>query len=179
MTEVDAIVNCCGFTNLAWIEDQPLASLRQTVEVNLIGAMQLTAEFVRQTITNRYLKHVIHIGSMAYNHVLNASAPYCASKAGLAHFVNCAAYELTPKGYRVHCVHPSNTEGTPMTAATIQGIMRYRNISSEEAVMYWAASNQMDRWLQPEDIANAVRWLLSDQADFWSGQQVELKGGNR
>jgi NAD(P)-dependent dehydrogenase (short-subunit alcohol dehydrogenase family) len=176
---VDTVVCCAGYTNLDWIEDQTTYDIAQTVNVNLVGPMILTNKFVNLTMHDDWLKYLVFIGSMAHRSVLNASAPYCASKAGLAHFIRCAGWELTPKGYRVFGVHPSNTEGTPMTEKTIDGIMNYRGITREEAEDYWGAINLMPRWLLPSDIGEVVNWLVSGHADFMSGSQIELPGGQR
>jgi hypothetical protein len=88
-------------------------------------------------------------------------------------------WELTPKGYDVFCVHPSNTEGTPMTRKTIEEIMKYRGIPRDEATAYWGSLNLKDHWLQITEIGEIVRFLLSGHACHMSGTQVELSGGQR
>jgi NAD(P)-dependent dehydrogenase (short-subunit alcohol dehydrogenase family) len=175
----DTLVLCNGSTHLDWIEDQKPETIFKVVDDCLTGSILATSEFVRRTMNLPYLKYIVYIGSMAHRSVLNASAPYCAAKAGLDHFTRCMGWELTPKGYRVFCVHPSNTEGTPMTEATIQGLMRYRNLDREGAEAYWAHVNQMPRWLQPHDVAATVGWLVSGQADFLSGTSISMSGGGR
>jgi NAD(P)-dependent dehydrogenase (short-subunit alcohol dehydrogenase family) len=178
-SDYDIIVLAQGFTHLDWFEDATLYDIDETFDVNVVGALKAAQGFVRDTIGKPYKKYIVFIGSMAYRNVLNASSFYCASKAALAMASRCLAWELAPKGYNVFCVHPSNTEGTPMTEKTIQGIMRYRGLNREQAEAYWGACLPKAQWLQPEDIANTVAWLVSGQADYMSGSNVELAGGQR
>lgn len=179
LEDMDALVLCNGYTHLDWIEDQPGLAISRAVYHNLTASILATQAFVRSTKQQPWLKCIVYVGSMAYKSVLNASGPYCAAKAGLAQFARCMAWELAPKGYRVFIVHPSNTEGTPMTEKTIAGIQRYRGISYEEAEQYWGAVKAMPEWLQPRDIASVVKWLLDGEADWLAGAQLDLGGGQR
>ena len=116
---------------------------------------------------------------MAYNHPLNGSAVYCASKAGLAMLMKCLAWELAPKGYDVYTIHPSNVEDTPMSDDTIDGLRRYRNMTLPEAEAYWGDSPIRDEILTKWEIADLVRTLLSPNTGYLSGAQLELSGGQR
>lgn len=176
----DTLVLANGFSRLNWLEDASIGEIYRSVEDNLIGSMLATRAFVRATINAPWVKHVVIVGSMAHRSILNGSSYYCATKAGLAHFTRCAAWELTPKAYRVFSVHPSNTEGTPMTEETIAGIERYRGISRDAAEAYWGAINLMPRWLQAGDIAELVAWLVTNEAaQYLVGSDIELKAGQR
>jgi NAD(P)-dependent dehydrogenase (short-subunit alcohol dehydrogenase family) len=175
----DTLVLANGYTYMDWIEDYPPEEIFKVVNHSLIGSMVATHQFVRETIEDPYHKHIVYIGSMAAKGVLNASAPYCAAKAGLMHFCKCMGWELTPKGYSVFVVNPSNTEGTPMTERTIKLIMNYREMDREQAEAYWSSINLKNRWLQPEDIAETVCWLVSGKAGYMSGSAIDLSGGQR
>lgn len=177
--QADVLISCCGETRMDWVERLNSGEIRRVVRNNLIAPMMLVNQFVQATLMNPWHKHIVLVGSMAYRAVLNASSVYCASKAGLAHFARCAAWELAPKGYSVYCVHPSNTEGTPMTEETIRGLMQYRGLTRPQAEAYWGASLPMASWLHPEDIAETVRFLVSGKANYQSGAQIELAGGQR
>lgn len=179
-TKPDTLVLAQAVNELNWIEDQ--VSIAMQVNTILTGSITATQMFVNYTLHRPFLKTIIFIGSMAYKNVLNGSAPYCAAKAGLAHFARCAGWELTPKGYRVFCVHPSNVEGTPMTEATIQGLMDYRELSRDDAETYWGSVNLMPKWLQAIDVAAVVRYLAISKGtglDFLTGTNIELSGGQR
>jgi NAD(P)-dependent dehydrogenase (short-subunit alcohol dehydrogenase family) len=176
---LSTIVLCNGYTHLDWIEDQPDKEIIESVFVNLSVSMLAAKHFVQNTISNPWPKYIVFIGSMAYRSVLNGSAPYCAAKAGLAHFARCIAYELAPKNYNVFCVHPSNTEGTPMTEKTIQELQRYRDLTREQAEQYWGHGLPRLNWLQSYDIGEIVSFLVSGKADYMSGGNIDLTGGQR
>lgn len=177
--DVDTAIFVNGYTHLDWIENYHPHELRRVIESTLLGSMIGSQQFVSHTLEQPYRKHIVFIGSMAYKTVLNASSAYCAAKAGLSHFARCIAWELAPKNYDVFTVNPSNVEGMPMTAAVIEGIQRYRNVDYETAANYWGAVLPKHRWLQAEDIANTVAWLVSGEATYLSGSQVDLAGGQR
>ena len=178
--QCEILIICHGVTHLDWLEDAPLEKTQEIVDVNLTATIKLVQSFVKATVDGPYRKVIVMIGSMAYRSVLNGSAAYCASKAGLAHFARCAAWELAPKGYDVYIVHPSNTEGTPMTEETIQGLMRYRNLSRFHAEAYWGASLPRECWLQPGDIAEVVLSCVNGiGGGYLSGTQIDLGGGQR
>lgn len=168
-----------GVTWLDWFEDIPTHKLREIIDVNLTGTALVTQKFVQDTLTTNERKRIILVGSMAHRVVLNASAVYCASKAGLAMLGRCLAWELAPKGYDVFMIHPSNTEGTPMSAETIKGLERYRGISWDAAKAYWSDSPIREHILQTDDIAQLVMYLLGPHAAYLSGAQLELAGGQR
>ncbi len=179
LDEYDTVVFVNGESHLDWIENQPNGKIESAIYNSLTASVLGTGDFVRETIDHPHKKHIVYIGSMAYRNVLNGSAPYCAAKARLAMFTRCMAWELAPKNYDVFAVHPSNTEGMPMSEKTIEGLMRYRDMTREQAEAYWGASLPKERWLQGDDIGEVVRFLISGNATYMSGSNVELTGGQR
>ena len=168
-----------GVTHLDWIEDQPNEKIDEVISSILTGNIKSVSKLVEKTIDEKYIKTIIFIGSMAHNHVLNASAPYCAAKAGLQMFAKCISYELAPKGYRVYCVNPSNVQDAPMSDATISGLMRFRSITKKEASEYWAAECNMGTFLTMDEICSTVEYLMTYPARYLSGTEINLNGGGR
>jgi NAD(P)-dependent dehydrogenase (short-subunit alcohol dehydrogenase family) len=168
-----------GYTHLDWIEDQSHGEIYKVVNNCLTVTMAAVADLVKATINNKELKTIIFIGSMAHNHVLNGSAPYCAAKAGLNMFAKCIAYELAPKGYVVYCINPSNVTDAPMTEKTIEGLMRYRGMSLGDAIKYWSSECPMGEFLTKQEIAEVVATLLNPDMRYMSGCSIDLAGGGR
>lgn len=177
--DFSALIMCHGQLHLDWIEDAPEEKIKEVLEVNLFGSIRLVQQFVQQTIASGTRKKIISIGSMAHRNVLGGSAAYCASKAGLAHFMKCAAFELTPKGFEVFCIHPTNVEGTPMAEETIAGLMRYRSMERKMAEDYWSTGLLRERWLNAKDIADLVEFIIHGNSNYLSGSNIELAGGHR
>ncbi len=178
-TPPDVLVSCVGYTDLSWIELQEPPVVEEVIESSLTAPLQLARAFAQMTIREQHLKDLVLIGSMARRKVLTASAAYCAAKAGLAQYVENAGWELSPKGFRVVGIHPSNTAGTPMTEDTVEGIMAYRGLSREAAEEYWGAVRCFPRWLSPHDIYKACNAFTSGQLDYASGSNIDLPGGAR
>jgi NAD(P)-dependent dehydrogenase (short-subunit alcohol dehydrogenase family) len=173
------LVMCHGYTYMDWLENVSDEEVKKIIDVNLYGSIRLIKQFVNDTIDAPYRKKIISIGSMAYNKVLNGSAAYCASKAGLNHFIKCAAWELAPKGYDVYIIHPSNVVDTPMTEDTINGLMRYRKLDRNQAIDYWSSNSIRSSLLTKSEIAQHVEYLLFEDAAYLSGCAIELGGGQR
>jgi NADP-dependent 3-hydroxy acid dehydrogenase YdfG len=175
----DILVLANGYTCLEWIENLNDIEIERMINDTFLASVRSVNQFVQATINSSNKKYIIFIGSMAYKNVLNGSSVYCASKSAIAHFSKCIAWELAPKGYNVITLHPSNTEDTPMTEETIKGLMRFRNLSREEAENYWGTTLPKHNWLQPEEIAHICNFFVSGKSDYMSGTQIDLAGGQR
>jgi NAD(P)-dependent dehydrogenase (short-subunit alcohol dehydrogenase family) len=173
------LIMCHGYTYMDWLEEIPDNQVEEIINVNLYGSIRVIKQFVSQTIHDPYRKKIISIGSMAYNHILNGSAAYCASKAGLNHYIRCAAWELAPKAFDVYCVNPSNVLDTPMTKDTINHLMNYRQLTLEQAFDYWGANNPREFILTKDEIVDTVQHLLFIDKGYLSGNPIDLAGGQR
>lgn len=173
------LVLCHGNTHLDWIEDQSMSAVDCVLNTSLVSHIKIVSKFVNNTIGTDERKSIVIIGSMAASAVLNASAPYCAAKAGLQHFVKCIAWELAPKGYDVYLINPSNVADSPMSEATMLGLQRYRGMTKEQAHAYWSAGNPRSEFLTKSEIAELTFDLVSGKFPYLSGTPLNLSGGQR
>jgi NAD(P)-dependent dehydrogenase (short-subunit alcohol dehydrogenase family) len=93
---------------------------------------------------------------------------YIASKHGVVGLTRTAALEYAAKNIRVNCVCPGAIR-TPMT----ERVLDKEGISEED----WIAPEPIGRMGKPEEIAEAVVWLLSDAASFVTGHPMAIDGG--
>jgi len=93
---------------------------------------------------------------------------YIASKHGVVGLTRTAALEYAMRNIRVNCVCPGAIR-TPMT----ERVLDKEGISEEE----WIAPEPIGRMGKPEEIAEAVVWLLSDAASFVTGHPMAIDGG--
>jgi 3-oxoacyl-[acyl-carrier protein] reductase len=101
-------------------------------------------------------------------------ANYAAAKAGVQGLTATLATELGPYGIRVNAVAPGYV-ATPMTDATAARL----GVTVEQAHEAAAAAVPLRRVAQPEDIANVIAFLASDDAAYVTGQTLYVNGGLR
>jgi NAD(P)-dependent dehydrogenase (short-subunit alcohol dehydrogenase family) len=158
------VVNCAGVSTLAAVVEHDAAEFRRVVDVCLTGSFLV-------------LKHagarVADGGSLVSIASLNARQPgtgmaaYCSAKAGLVMLTQVAALELAPRRVRVNAVSPGLVV-TPLTAPAmdIPGV--------REAYL---ENTPLARSGEPAEVAAAVRFLLSDDAAWITGENLDINGG--
>ena len=110
----------------------------EILTVNMLGAMQLTAEYAKDCQKNNKTGAIFHIGSIGSRKVMTNCSAYSASKAGLAHYIHCAGYELKSIGMKVIGIDPPNLLGTPMTQKVQDGLINNRGMSLEQVNKIYA-----------------------------------------
>jgi 3-oxoacyl-[acyl-carrier protein] reductase len=131
------------------------------VAVNLRAVILSTSEFARSTKSPH--GRVVVISSGAATHPAYGSSVYAAAKAGAEAFARSAAQELGERGITVNVVSPGTTR-TEMVAG----------MSWVEKVPRWAALRRVG---QPDDIADIVAFVVSDDARWLTGATLPANGG--
>jgi NAD(P)-dependent dehydrogenase (short-subunit alcohol dehydrogenase family) len=153
-----------GIGSLAKIIDADAAEWSKVLDVNVVGPM-LTIKHAARRMADG--------GSIIVTASLNAVQPglamsaYCASKAGVAMLVECAAMELGEQGIRVNAVGP----GLVRTGLT-DAMWMIPPIVDE-----YVENTTVGRSSTPEEIASLVAFLASDEASFISGSLHLIDGG--
>ena len=163
---VDILVNNAGVVNPALLEDVKEKDWEEVIGVNLKGAFYCTQAVLPLMKKNRYGK-IVNIGSRASLGKEERTA-YSATKAGLIGMTRTWALELGQYNINVNYIAPGpiatelfksvNPENSPKTRAILNGI-------------------PLKRMGQPEDVANLVSFLASDEASFITGQAIFICGG--
>lgn len=167
---VNYVVNCAGIPAHTGFRGVSAAEWRSLLEVNLVGAytvIDTCAEFLDAGSPAA----VVNITSMEAGRVIALTNPdpnphYAASKAALSMLTSTAARALGGHT-RVNSIAPGFI-ATPMA-------IEHGDTSALPPSL--AARVVVDRWGQPEDIADAVLFLLSDQASYITGAELRVDGG--
>jgi NAD(P)-dependent dehydrogenase (short-subunit alcohol dehydrogenase family) len=168
---LDGVHANAGLMRNQKITDLTLDDFYAMVNVNLLGPV-LAAKYAIP-VMERQGKGVICITtSVAADIGFPSHGIYCATKAGLVALIRSLTTDHSPKGVRFVGVSPGTID-TPMLAASCAGWSK----SKEEIYADVARRIPVQRLGKPVDIANAVRFLMSDEAGFINGSIVNLEGG--
>ncbi len=162
--KVDILVNNAGLTkdNLAMRMKEDEFDL--VLDVNLKAPFLLSKAVMRGMMKARWGR-IINISSIVGVMGNPGQANYCASKAGIIGMSKSLAQELATRNITVNCVAPGFIE-SDMTAVLPD--------DQKEALLSGIPQGRMGK---PEDIANAVLYLASDEASYMTGQTLHINGG--
>ncbi|WP_170981651.1 SDR family NAD(P)-dependent oxidoreductase [Nocardioides dongxiaopingii] len=141
------------------------ALLRESVDVNLLGTLNV----VRASSTHLLLGGrgaIVSVTSIAGRVGVLGLASYGASKAGIEGMTRALAVEFGPRGVRVNAVAPGYTGGTAMVGEVPRATL--------DALV---ARTPLGRTATPEEVAEAVLFLVSERSAFVTGQTLVVDGG--
>lgn len=156
---IDVLVAAAGIGRFGPVDTYSLADWRETLETNLTGVF-LCARAVLPAMRARGGGAIVAIGSGAAKQGYADLAAYCASKFGLLGFMQALAAEVGPAGIKVATINP----GSILTG------FGGRDQAEKAAAM---AADPGKRYLLPEDVAEAVCWLLCQPERAWT-QELNL-----
>ena len=110
---------------------------------------------------------IINSASISAAIAFTRSAHYCAAKAGVAAFARCTALEYGPLGVRCNSIAPG----------IIQTDMTKPALSDVSTMADWLRRIPLRRLGQPEDVAEVVLWLASDESRYVTGDMIFVDGG--
>ncbi|NOZ03774.1 MAG: SDR family oxidoreductase [FCB group bacterium] len=163
---IDILVNNAGVFTDTKVEETSLQEWNRVLSINLTAAFLCSREVIPLMKAKKAGK-IINIGSVvAKNQSPNPSAAYASSKAGIHRFTIQLAVELAPFSINVNAVAPGLAD-TPMGRMLPDEAW---NFAIEERI-------PLRRVATPEDIANAVSFLVSPEAEYITGEILDVNGG--
>jgi len=173
---IDRVVASAGIIAKAPFLELTPEAWDRTIRVNLTGTWLLFQRAARRMVAAQRPGAFVAISSVAGRSGRATAADYAASKAGVISVVRSAALALAAQGIRVNAVCPGVVE-TPMTEAIHEQAGRELGITREESLARMVAGIPMGRVETPQEVADAVAFLLSDQARYITGQALNVDGG--
>ncbi len=162
--QIDILVNNAGITRDGLLMRMKDEDFEAVINTNLKGVFYCT-KAVSKLMMKKRSGRIVNMASVVGLMGNAGQANYAAAKAGVIGFSKSAAKELAARGINVNVVAPGFI-ATDMTAAMTD--------KAKEATL---AGIPLKRMGQPEDVANAVLFLVSDYASYITGQIVNVDGG--
>jgi 3-oxoacyl-[acyl-carrier protein] reductase len=158
------LVNNAGITRDNLMLRMSQEEWDQVIDVNLTAVFRLTRACLRNMVKERWGR-IVNISSVVGAVGNPGQANYCATKAGVVAFGKALAQEVASRGITINAVAPGFVE----TAMTQKLTPEQRDTILQKV--------PLGRICPPEDIANAVAFLVSDDASYITGQTLHVNGG--
>lgn len=163
---LDGLVNNAAYDKINSIEDLTSEEFRKELDVNLVGRW-MCIKYAIPLMKLSKSPRIINIASRLADRPAGESVAYCTAEAATVMLSKCCALELTPKyNIKVNTVSPSLTL-TPLA----------RQSYTDEEIKATAQKNPSKRLGEVEDTVNAVLFLLSEEADYINGENLNVNGG--
>ncbi len=168
---VDILVNNAGLVGSTAtykpFDETEVSEWKREINISLIGTM-LCCKAVISGMLQQKSGRIISVTSDAGKHGVPYMPIYSAVKAAVASFSRSLALDVAKKGITVNCVAP----GPIRTPGLMEAMAKFQ--AGEEQ---WKSMTPMGRLGEPEDVANMIVFLASDQAGFITGQNYSVDGG--
>ncbi|WHY02402.1 SDR family oxidoreductase [Neobacillus sp. DY30] len=161
---LDAIVHCSGNTHYGLLVDVKQEDIESLMRVHVMNPLMITKELLPKLIQKRS-GNVILISSIWGQTGAACEVVYSTAKGAQISFVKALSKEVALNGVRVNAIAPGAVE-TPMMSQF-----------SEEDKQLIEYEIPMGRLGVPEEIANGVKFLLSDESSYITGQVLSINGG--
>jgi NAD(P)-dependent dehydrogenase (short-subunit alcohol dehydrogenase family) len=181
--KIDILVHCGGIRGSM---TTPITELSETdwraiIDINLTGSFLIAKAVAKTMVKNGVGKKIVLIGSKAATQGYAGSSGYCASKHGVLGLGRTLAAELAQYKINVNIINPGGFE-TNLRDQEIIKKAKAQGISVAEAVE--ADTKRpgipvpLGRLGKPEEIADLVFFLVSDQSSYITGKAIDIDGGS-
>jgi 3-oxoacyl-[acyl-carrier protein] reductase len=162
--KLDCIVNNAGITKDNLTIRMSFEEWSKVIDINLTSTFLMSKFSIKKMLKNKSGK-IINITSVVGHTGNVGQANYTASKAGIVAMSKSLALEYAKKNINVNCISPGFID----TAMTEKIDEKFK-----ESIISKIPSNRLG---SPEDIANAVIFLISDQSNYINGETIHVNGG--
>jgi NAD(P)-dependent dehydrogenase (short-subunit alcohol dehydrogenase family) len=168
---LDTLVLNAGIGGVGSLLDLEPEVFEDVLRVNVTGAFLTARAAIPHLLERRGA--IVSIASVSALRAAPESLAYCSSKAALAMLTQCIALDHAADGVRANCLCPGWVR-TPMADSEMDAL----GLDSREGAYAVATQDvPLRRPSEPEEIAAAVAWLVSDEASYLNGAVIPVDGG--
>jgi len=168
---IDVLFNNAGICGYGLAHELDEAAWDAMIDINLKGAWIVARHVIPHMIAARR-GVIVNNSSIAGLRGMGRLSHYAASKWGLTGLTKSWAIELAPHDIRVVSIHPTAVD-TPLN----DGLAMLEGLTTQEIAERSAGNLQPVPWIDAQDVADTVVFLVSDRARFMTGSQIVLDAG--
>ena len=174
---IDILVNNAGGAPgpapLLWMDE---AAWNRTLAINATGTFLCSQRVARTMIARREGGKIVNVSSDAAKRPSIALGAYCAAKAAIVALTQVLAIELAASNIQVNAVCPGQVD-TELQQWGWQIAANFRGVSYDQVISEAIEGIPLGRLEQPDDVADLVVFLASNQSDYMTGQAINIDGG--
>lgn len=165
---LDGVANCAGIADMNPFQFVDRKEMESVLSTNFLSPVMLVSKLLKAKKLQKG-GSVVFVSSVDGPKVVHAgNSVYSASKSALVGMARNMAIDLSGKKIRVNCVLPGTTDTDMIRTANV----------TEDMLNETAKSLPMKRFARPDEIANAIAFLLSDASSYVTGTELVVDGGS-
>ncbi len=172
---VDVLVNNAGATTSAPFARTKPEVWREMIEVNLTGTFLVSRAVLPEMVEGGWGR-IVNVASTAGLAGYPYIAAYAAAKHGVIGMTRSLALEIARTGVTANSVCPGYTD-TDLLSGAIENLVAKTGMDEEKAWASLLQANPQGRFVAPEEVAEAVAWLVGPNSGAMNGQSISVSGG--
>lgn len=183
---LDFVVANAGIVSYYPADELSPQAWSDMIDINLTGVWNLVSPALRPLIDGGEGGAIVLVSSTAALIGLPHLAHYCSAKAGLVGMMQSLAVELGPHSIRVNTIHPTGVNTMMVQNEATYSLMSGGTVTAVEpenpapvVAETLASQNSLPTmWIEPEDVSNAVLFLVGETGRYVSGTQLRVDAGS-
>lgn len=166
---LDILINCAAKQGAGTILEATTDDYIAFLHTNLMG-MGLSAKAAIPHLLRSKHAAIVNLGSLVGHIGVAGRTLYCVSKAAVVELTKCMACDFP--SIRINCISPGFTSSRHMMAGLSQS-----GLPPEETARLLCSGVLMERMATPDEVANVILFLASDEASYITGENIMVDGG--